>query len=310
MTDIQNRGIHLLNHVPNASESKKTFVIMGVARSGTSMAAIVLHHLGVNMGVGKDDVIYERPDVYHKLEKKRQGLFRRFVENQNITYPLWGWKRPKSIEYVSRFESIIRNPHYIIPFRDMLAIATRNNLSVDMDVKENLFQLYKNDFRKVIQFIRKNNKPIFMFSYEKAITDKSHFVNELAKFVGTIDQEKINQAIKAIEPNKEEYIKRNVGNSKGNNFIGRFDCIKDNHLIGWAKLTGSNDPIQLALHINSEFLTNFTANDIRPDLKKLKYGQCAFKFDLSPLELDKSKEHRVELFFPNGEKLINSPLYY
>ena len=308
MSDIYNKGIHVLNPSPENSK-QKTLVVMGVARSGTSMVAIVLHHLGVNMGIGRDDVIYERPDVYAKLENKKMGMFKKFVEQQNNTFSLWGWKRPKSIEYVRRFESIIRNPHYVIPFRDLLAIATRNNLTVDANVQENLFQVYRNDYRKVIRFLHRNKKPTFLFSYEKAITDPNTFVRRLAEFIGIDSEENIFKAINAIQPNQEEYVKRNVSIHKGNTFIGRFDRIKNSRLVGWAKLTGSSDPVELDLHINKNFQSKIIAGLSRPDLEKLKYGACAFEFDLRSLDLDPDTNHRIDLYFPNGEKLVNSPLF-
>ena len=308
MSDILNRGIHIVNQTL-PSPSSKTIVVMGVARSGTSMAAIVLHHLGVHMGIGRDDVIYERADVYNKLENKKINRFKRFVELENQKHNLWGWKRPRSIEYVQRFEPHIRNPHYVIPFRDLLAIATRNNLTIDADVTENLFQVYKFGYKKVIRFLHRNKQPTFLFSYEKAITDPKTFVNKLAEFVGVDSQDKIQKAIQAIQPNQEQYIKRNVNIHKGNSYIGRFDRIKEGQVIGWAKLTGNSEPVEIDLFINNEFRCEILANLSRPDLDKQKYGPCAFAFDLKTLELKTEQNHKIDLIFPNGERLVNSPLY-
>lgn len=44
-----NKGIYILN--PSHNEEEKTIIILGIARSGTTLVAKVLHSLGIYMGI-------------------------------------------------------------------------------------------------------------------------------------------------------------------------------------------------------------------------------------------------------------------
>lgn len=212
MQEFINNGIFTLN---KNDSNNCTVVVLGIARTGTTMVANVLQNLGVDMG-RKGGVVFEDMDVFKKLENDELIEFEQLVEHKNQEFEKWGWKRPRSIDYISKFESKIRNPHYIIPFRDLMAVAKRNSMAVEVDVVKNLVSTYRLGYSKVIKFIETNKKPLLLCSYEKAITLKENFVKEIADFVGVKDEDKIKNAVDAIEANMGKYITNNSKIVKNN----------------------------------------------------------------------------------------------
>jgi hypothetical protein len=140
--------------------SMKTVVILCVPRSGSSLIAGILHHLGVYMGPDKDlkmgnhvnekgcfenqdflslshnllfeadspVALIEMPDE-SKIEsavKKNEEKIRSLLTKHQKT--LWGWKDPSTFHIIPYVHSYLKNPHYIIIKRKIKHIvkSTKN----------------------------------------------------------------------------------------------------------------------------------------------------------------------------------------
>lgn len=280
---------------------KKTVVVMGVARSGTSMTAQVLHDLGVEMGKKHNGIYIERKDVTDLLENGRLEDFESLVTYQNNHYPIWGWKRPKSIEYVELFENRIRNPHYIIPFRDYVSIAVRNKMAIDLDAQKNVIDTHINRYSKIVEFIKVNKKPILLFSYEKAVQYPYNFASQVAKFIGISDKERIKKAAKSINAKDNAYLK--VGKYQGN-----LDRIKSGKVHGWAKRKNGSQPLRLRVLVNKKVVAKVIANKPRKDLTKI--GDYAFVSNLNGYNLRVGQTYQIAVVDQHGIHIPNSPKRY
>jgi hypothetical protein len=241
MEELINNGVIVINKDKSKS-FKKTIVILGVARSGTSMVAKVLEQLGVFMGQNRDQAVFEDVQIARILEGnfKKQELLD-LIEERNSKYDIWGFKRPGALNYITKYSSYFRNIHFIIPFRDILAIAQRNKLSMKMDFMKSLRRA-NSQYLNVIDLVATSQNPYLLFSYEKSLTKKKEFVYSLIEFL-EIDpsEDLIEKAISSIEVDCHNYllssrVKGDDGNFKvgGNQTI--FGWVKDKLYLSYARI--------------------------------------------------------------------------
>ena len=88
-----------MSHViftPSNGAHERTLLILGAARSMTSLLAGALHHGGIYFGSNIHPV-YECQRLGQAMERMDQTAFSETLRRRN-ELPLWGWKRPSIIE--------------------------------------------------------------------------------------------------------------------------------------------------------------------------------------------------------------------
>lgn len=143
----------------------KTFIVLGMHGSATSLVAGSLHKFGVNMGKellggGNSKTSPHYEDIsFLKLnekilmaaggfwdnpppEKKILALKDKFapeikylVKNKS---GLWGWKDPRTTLTIKLYLPYLKNPHFICCFRDPLEVAKSLYRRQRMPIKEGL----------------------------------------------------------------------------------------------------------------------------------------------------------------------------
>lgn len=111
---------------PNAH--KKTIVIVGPARSGTSIVSSILHHSGVYMGDYGNSYQYEDTQLNYgnwtgKIEEEKIRNFRKIILQRNENYKIWGWKDTNIIHYLPKIRGALVNPVLLFTSRSPLDIA-------------------------------------------------------------------------------------------------------------------------------------------------------------------------------------------
>lgn len=133
----------------------KTFVVLGMHRSATSLIAKGLHDSGVDMGIEVLNANEHNPNGYYenwsfvRLNDKILGLAggswfdppteKRIMDLRHIHRldemikfsikhygegrELWGWKDPRTCLTIRLYEPYLVNPHYILCFRDNASVA-------------------------------------------------------------------------------------------------------------------------------------------------------------------------------------------
>ena len=180
-SSLINAGMAVINPSCN-SIPEKTVIVVGGERSGTSMVAGALKSLGIFLGDSHDQAVFEDTRIFKTLEGNDLEAFSKLVETYNSKYAIWGWKRPKSFAYANKFTDRVRNPHFIVTFRDSFSIAMRNMISVQADLKHNLLNTAKRN-EQLIKFVITCNLPMLCVSYEKAISNKENFINSLIDYL-------------------------------------------------------------------------------------------------------------------------------
>jgi hypothetical protein len=121
---------------PGNNKEKRTLIILGAARSMTSLLAGMLHCGGLNFGKNIAP-IYEDIKLSRSMENKNEEAFNQNLADRNKD-AIWGWKRPSIINHFDNVIPKLRNPHVIVIMRDVAAIAMRNQIarSGQMNAKE------------------------------------------------------------------------------------------------------------------------------------------------------------------------------
>lgn len=163
----------------------RTYVCIGLERGGTSAVAGVMRGLGVPIGDAAAGLDGNNEDP--SFHAKGLGEMRQTIRERNETYPVWGWKYPTAARYLPALIKDLRNPHFIVVYRDAVATALgRKKWDGDFLDRDARLSLHEASVATEANtsFALATGAPCLMVSYEKAMADKAALVAELAEFLG------------------------------------------------------------------------------------------------------------------------------
>ncbi|MGB5468627.1 MAG: sulfotransferase [Sedimenticolaceae bacterium] len=306
----QNSGLLLLT--PSTDSRRRTLVVMGLARSGTSMIAGCLHELGIFMGDQAPPPVYEDMAMSAAVEAGDIATVQRIVRQYNRQHAIWGWKRPASLHHIADLHATLRDPHYVVVFRDLFAIANRNRISMGANLLANM-QRSADEYRQLLNFLERLRAPCLLVSYEKALRHKEAFVDTLCGFAGLQPPAPVRaRAVAFVAPSPPAYLKA----SRAGRVIGHIDAVQADQVFGWAarRLQAPDaGPLQVTLEVNGQTVAVTPANAMRPDLVSHgahPTGEAGFLFRLQGAGLlEAGDEVRVYAGEPR-EELNGSPWRY
>jgi hypothetical protein len=198
--------------------NQKCVVVLGLARSGTSVVAAILRALGVNMGSSVRDKanpygsfedrdfadlhkkIFDfagkktywhppAPETILTLKERCDPLIREVVGKKILTSPVWGWKHPRTILTLDLFLPYLENPHLIAIFRNPLGIAkssvehTKNYISDKVDFFQalRLVNFYSAELSKALE--RHRELPTLTVAFEDVVSQPMEEAVRLANFL-------------------------------------------------------------------------------------------------------------------------------
>ena len=299
VNSYKNDGIIELNPLVE-SPDEKTIIILGLPRSGTSMVAGALHYLGIFMGERHDSVVFEDVVLSSAVEGKQKATMLEIIKRYDQAHPIWGWKRPSSINFINKISREFRNPHFIIVFRDIFAISNRQRISS----ATNLFSSLENtisEYRKLVDFIKNCDHPCLLLSYEKCLNNQELTIRKIAEFAGITNPEKIKAAIDFVEPDPAKYLEA----TRVDRCIGQLEVVTSDKVEGWVRYVSKDEPVTVEMLVDGRSVGKTVANRARPDLDD---GNSGFSFDFANgCPLKSGCEIRV-LTLHDQKDLKNSPL--
>ncbi len=310
LSKLENKGCVLINKNSHTKEDQQIIVI-GTARGGTSLVAGALANLGIFTGDRSVSPVFEDTKLSEAFENKDVASVRSIILEYTNKHKIWAWKRPSSLNYLDEVDKQVPNPFYIIIFKDIFSIANRNSISMKSDISKGLMNAL-DDYKKIVSFIEKTDKPLLLVSAEKAINYKEELIDiiiEQCKSFGNFSENR-EKALNFITPNPQDYLDA-TRITKGK---GCVDHYNDQFISGWAFLVNNpENPAIIEILKDDKVIASATANNFRQDLKRLnmhKTGNCGFKMDISHLKLNgkyliKVKDDVVPLL--HGDIEINSP---
>ncbi|NJR63142.1 MAG: hypothetical protein HC769_32795 [Cyanobacteria bacterium CRU_2_1] len=163
--------------IPNKPSDQRTVIVLGVARSGTSMVTGLIRELGIFMG----DIDIDNHEDPMFANDNIEDL-KKIINQRNQQYSNWGWKVPKTIFCIHELLPFLRNPCFIVLTRDPFDIAHsmqhRTGSSFDLSI-EHIFMVY----HYLETFIEFCVSPIAIVSYNRAVNDREMLVQELIDFL-------------------------------------------------------------------------------------------------------------------------------
>ncbi len=255
-------------------------VVLGGARSGTSLIAGTLHHLGVYMGDKATPPVFEDVHLSGALESRNLDLVRQTVHNYSEIYSNWGFKRPNAIDYFKLLESELPERRYIFVFRDILATANRNRLSVGLDIVKGLNRAL-DDNGTLVRRLQSTSSAWMLCSYDKILRRPEEFVKTVIGYANLQPGDnQVRKALEFIRPDPVDYI----DSSRNTRAMGKLDRVSAQLVAGWAKYVNRDiDPV-VELIVNDELVDRQKATELREDIKNASRhptGCCGFRFRLS-----------------------------
>lgn len=201
---------------------KKTVVVLGSPRSGTSMTAGILSLIGVDMGkVRKPDPQNPRgyfedldflslckdiikdadreSDGFHlpklddikESQKKYDNKFQRLIDRkkEEATSKMWGWKVTTSSLIIDEILPYLENPHFLIIHRNQLDVAksavryTERKNYEDLTFNEALVNMHLY-YKSIYEFMINNPEyPKLHLAYENIIRAPEPEVKRISNFL-------------------------------------------------------------------------------------------------------------------------------
>ncbi len=166
--------------IPPIVAAEKTVIVLGCARGGTSMVAGLVRKLGIFMGENIDGPNHEDQDFMHNDIE----TLRTVVERRNAEHPYWGWKNTdEGIERIRQLLPLLRNPHVIVVFRNVLSIATSFNRYETIGFLDGLEDIGAR-YAAITRFTNTLSCPVLAVSYDAAILSKTETTRAVAAFLG------------------------------------------------------------------------------------------------------------------------------
>ncbi len=284
------KGTALAGGVP------RTLIVLGPARGGTTMAAQMLHDLGIFMGQDLNstyqDAVMSQISraLFHGQIDVDHPVIEQALRRRDQEFDVWGWKFPTHV--FERLYAKARNPHMIVIFRDPVAIATRDSVSNGYNF-EACFERALEQISNFAKFVLSTSSPCLVLSYERSLTNKSELVDALLYFAGTTaSQEARNLAVQRARPGSIRYL----AETRAGDIEGRIDGV-DVHIARWLRYPHQADRrVSFTVAIDGVPIYEGAADRFRKDLKKAfnNDGCCSFEIP-TPTYLRDGKQHKVSI---------------
>ena len=292
-----NKGVAEINAANFGNHA--TLAVVGLTRSGTSMLSALLQELGVFMGNAVDSAVYEDIEVARFIDAGDFAGLKAFIAKRNAQHAVWGFKRPNAYKVLPELVPLMRKPRIIVMFRDVLAIAMRNHVSMQMDVIPALPR-YVEEYGQLVRNIAGLKCPMLLVSYEKFIQFPVESVERAAAFAGiTLTPELRGKAMKAVNNGPDAYLQ-----SSRLRYTGHVDRIVDGKLRGWAMVVDQPKvKAKVHLRVDGKVLASATANKMRKDLVAAGIGDGQHGFELA-IHRSISKDSNIEVVAGNADFLL------
>lgn len=273
--------------------SRRTIIVTGIARSGTSLIATLLKKAGLFMGEFLHDVVNEDGQVLELLRHHDTAMLKELIGARNAVHAQWGFKIPNLHIYLTAAElALFRNPHLIVVCRDPVAIAMRDALPEYIDKLDGIVKT-ANAMYGVAQYVQRANCPALLLSYEKALSLPNVMIDRVLEFCGIrLDDATRSRLLLHVQPNRVEYLA-----AATSSFEGRIDGLLDGHLYGWCRQSGRLEPVRLDVYADDRHIESLFANAYRDDLMAAGMGNGCHGFfvDLARHKVRRAAVIRVKI---------------
>jgi hypothetical protein len=180
-SDVVSETSVVLNPPPEL-EHQRTYVIFGTRRGGTSMIAGLARALGLDLG----NVGARKNNEDPRFQYGTRDSMLEAIEARNAELDVWGWKFPAAAGYLPELTAAIRNPYFIVVYRDAVAAAL-SQASKDRPDRRRAprMSLHESNANANANtgFVLASGRPCLLVSHEKALANSEALIDEVADFM-------------------------------------------------------------------------------------------------------------------------------
>lgn len=199
--------INIRDSINLRSSPKKTLVLFGNPRGGTTMIANVVRSMGVYLGDNLPINLEDSKFNWNAIGKdkslnreKKIALLKKNIIKRNSEQEVWGWKYPRVDKYFDDIFPDLVNPMLVCVYRDPIASSWRGVVRKQRSAAKAIqttLELHLNN----LQMIKNSGAPALLISYEKAIANPPELVKILNQFmVLDLGDEEIMECAKRVNP--------------------------------------------------------------------------------------------------------------
>lgn len=303
----QNPGI-VVTSANGAAPRARSVVVVGTYRGGTTMVARMIEALGAFLGGAAAGVVREDPEWARLLAPRwpRWRSVSELASSRSAAHPLWGLKFPGAVRHLPRLLRLMPEPRLVVVFRDPLAVAVREHLSMGTAGASALDHAVA-QLRQLARSLRKTQTPWLAVSYEKGRSAPSTLATALCDLLhGERNQALIARAAAEVETVPISYLRA----SRRCRVEGHLDGVAGGGVFGWVR-PGDHRAGRLGVEVrlDGRHLARAVADLHRPDLEERGVGDGRFGFWVAlPSTPDVVGEHLVSAVASEpAEELRGSP---
>lgn len=178
----QKYSVSLLLNPVQDPEEQRTYVIFGTRRGGTSMIAGAARALGLDLGDVGDRTNNEDPTFQSQhITKMRNAIARR-----NSELDVWGWKFPGAASYLPDVLNYLRNPYFLVVYRDPVAAAlSQSRLDRPQSRRDARVSLHESNANNNTNtgLVLSTDRPCMLVSVERATQRPDALIDDIAGFL-------------------------------------------------------------------------------------------------------------------------------
>lgn len=166
-------------------EGRKTCIVCGNFRGGTTAVAQLLARLGIPMGEQMDpnnnceDLEFQQvllKDILDRAELER------LVAQRNAKYGVWGFKFPGAHLHMPEMLDSFRNPRVIFVFRDPYAVAESEQRRTGQDLYRMMERTVEYNLR-MTRLLQSLSCPTHPVSFEQLLLRPAAVIDRLIAFL-------------------------------------------------------------------------------------------------------------------------------
>jgi len=282
--DLVNDGFLHINHTDQPSHATNCpILIIGPARSATSMLAGALYKLGSYSGDGAVDPTFEDTRIRKAINEGNWQEVSAIASAYNAQHSNWFFKwtvpgrEPFECTVLQDLYRALGKPKVFVTYKDTFSIANRNRISASSDIFPALRRASAS-YETIRRFLEIETPDALLVSTEKALHNKSLLIEKLTQQSALTPTKKQHQAaLDFVEPNPWKYLVM----TRSDLCIGYVAPIEHGTVKGWAKFKAGDADANVVLTINEKEVATTKANIFRKDLQQAGHrdGKCAFQFD-------------------------------
>ena len=128
--------------------------------------------IGANLPLNLEDPEFSGPSLVQMRDS---------ITERNRRFDVWGWKYPAAGRYLNQLMPDLRNPRFIVVWRDLVATVGRKLVHHD-DWYSALFMAHRTQARN-LKLLSSVDCPILLVSYERAMRFPLEFAQTVSAFL-------------------------------------------------------------------------------------------------------------------------------